>query len=249
MALLHGTGRGVRIAVLDSGVNPRFPLLQNRVGAVYNCQKEGESLRIDEMRPDENSDRTGHGSYVESCIRKVAPDARIDHFRVLDADNNTSGTLLCYVLDHVVEQGYHIVHLSLGTRTESHVPWLVGITKRAYERHTSIVAAASNVGSTVYPSKFPYCISCDATSAEHPLQVRFRPHSVIEFSGWGINVPVEGPNNVIEQLTGSSYAAAHITGLAARVVEILGGTPSPLDVKTTLRDYALELERHTRQAV
>lgn len=238
--LLLATGNGVRVAVLDSGVNPRFPTLNGNVGKVFDCI-EGDTLIVNPLSPEINTDRNGHGSFVQSCIHVVAPEATIDHFRILDADNNCDSSLLCYVLDYVIDQGYQVINLSLGTRNEEHIPWLVSIMKRAYEKNICVVAACSNVGNSLYPARFTYCISVDAMIAQHPLQLRFKASSVVEFSGWGVNVPVPGPTNKPVYLTGSSYAAGHVSGLCARAIEIQD-SPSPLDTKILLREYARGFE-------
>lgn len=236
-SLMLSTGAGVRIAVLDSGINPAFPMLRRRLGRVFDCDEVSGEITITELPDGTNSDRSGHGSFVESCLLSVAPDAVIDHFRILGPANSASGSLLCYVLDHAIQRGYHIVHVSLGTRNEEHVPWLVSIMKRAYETETCLVAACSNIGSSLYPAWFTYAITCDAMVAPHPMHLRFNPRSIVEFSAFGVNVPMLDERGRTIPLTGSSYAAAHVTGLAARVVEILGMS-SPLDVKLALREYA-----------
>lgn len=240
-SLLLSTGAGVKVAVLDSGVNPHFPTLRGKVGKIFDCQDGDAGLQIRQLPAGENADRNGHGSFVQSCIQVVAPDAEVDHFRILDENNNCDSSLLCYVLDHVAGQGYQVINLSLGTRNEEHIPWLVSIMKRAYERNICVVAACSNIGNSLYPARFTYCVSVEAMAAQHPLQLRFKPNSVVEFAGWGINVPLAALGDRQAFLSGSSYAAGHVSGLCARVIEMQRAA-SPLDTKIMLREYALTLE-------
>ena len=112
--------------------------------------------------------------------------------------------------------------------------------KRAYESNVVVVAACSNVGNWLYPATFTYCVSVNAMPATHAMQVRFHPGSVVEFSGLGVNVPIAGPSDQSIFVTGSSYAAAHISGLCARILEIRPDS-SPLDVKLILREYAISM--------
>ena len=240
--LLLSTGSNVRVAVLDSGLNPQFPALRGRNAKIFDCTLENESLQVTELSGTENSDRNGHGSLVQSCVSAVAPDAQVDHFRILDEHNQCDSTLLCYVLDHVIEQKYDVINLSLGTRNEEHLAWLVSIVKRAYENNIVVVAACSNVGNSLYPARFTYCVSVDAMAAQHPLQIKFKANSVVEFSAMGVNVSVPGLSEKQKFVTGSSYAAGHISGLCARIIEIQGRC-QPLDVKILLREYARSLER------
>jgi subtilisin family serine protease len=240
-SLLLRTGNGVKVAVLDSGIHPELPLLKSRNNKVFGCELTPKGLEVTELPAGEVSDRNGHGSCVQSCIVSVAPEVEIHHYRILDKFNNCPSALLCYVLDHALEKDYQVINLSLGTRNEEHVPWLVSSMKRAYEQNISIVAASSNVGNVLYPGRFTYAISCEAILATNPMHIRFRKNSVVEFAAWGIQVPIPGVNGLPFQVTGSSFAAAHITGLVARIIELMG-TSSPLDAKVLLREYAKNIE-------
>jgi subtilisin family serine protease len=239
--LLMCTGAGARVAVLDSGRNPDFPALKTRNGDVFGCVLRNGALDIKRLSHTENTDRSNHGSIVESLLRNIAPDAHVDHYRILDANCGCDGDLLCSVLEHVVKSGYHVINLSLGTRNERLLPRLVGVLKTAYESDVTIVASSSNIGNSVYPARFPYCISTTAHPARHGLHLVFTPRSVIEFGAWGVDVPIDGPDNELLRVSGSSYAAAQVSGLAARAVQLLGAQASPLDVKMLLRNYAQEM--------
>lgn len=239
-SILLGTGAGVRVAVIDSGVNPQYPSLRGRIRRIVDCSHGKKGVVLTDLPPHENSDRTGHGSLVQSCLMSVASEANVDHFRVLDENNATDSSLLCYVLDYAIEQKYNIINVSLGTSSEYHLPWLVSLMKRAYESNVVVVAACSNVGNWLYPATFTYCVSVSAMPATHAMQVRFHSGSVVEFSGMGVNVPVAGPADQSIFVTGSSYAAAHISGLCARILEIRPDS-TPLDVKVLLREYALSM--------
>lgn len=234
------TGQGVRVAVLDSGVNPAVASVRGHTFDVFDCSATPEGLQVRKLPPGLASDRNGHGTLVHACVLATAPEATVDHFRILDSHNGCDSTLLCYVLDHVVEQGYQVVNLSLGTRSEEAIPWLVSIMKRAYERNVVVVASASNVGNALYPARFTYCVSVEAASLGGPLGLRYVPSSVIEFAGHGVEVSVAWDNaseTPPKMVTGSSYAAAHVSGLCARALE-LDATATPLDVKLFLREYA-----------
>ncbi|NBO37344.1 hypothetical protein EBU99_02040 [bacterium] len=246
-SILLSTGAHVRVAVIDSGVNPQFPALRGKLGRIFDCSHGSQGLCLEEVAAGENSDRSGHGSLVQSCLMSVAPEAKVDHFRVLDENNVTDSSLLCYVLDHIIDQGYQIVNVSLGTSSEYHLPWLVALMKRAYESNVVMVAACSNVGNWLYPATFTYCVSVNAMPAAHAMQVRFHSGSVVEFSGMGVNVPVAGPADQSLFVSGSSYAAAHVSGLCARILETRPEC-GPLDVKILLREYAQSMDGSSQVA-
>ena len=237
------TGAGVRVAVLDSGVNSAFPALANKRNRVFDCQKKGGNGVSFALLPYEgDADTNGHGSVVQSCLVGVAPDVEVDHYRILDRENQCDGALLCHVLEHVIEQGYEVVNLSLGTKLEKYVPWLVTIMRRAYEKNTAIVAAAVHQGQVLYPARFTSAFSCDAHAHPDPLLLHFQSNSVIEFAAWGVQVPVQGPEHRQYVVSGSSYAAAHLSGLVARAIEALGKGASVLELKLLLKQYATGFE-------
>ena len=266
LGIFLSTGAGIRIAVLDSGVTPSALPVRGKAFDVFDCTATAEGLHVRKLPPGLASDRNGHGTIVQGCVLAAAPDATVDHYRILDENNQCDSTLLCYTLDHVLDQGYNIVNLSLGTRNEGSVPWLVSIMKRAYERNAVVVASASNVGNALYPARFTYCISVEAAALGGPLGLRYLPSSVIEFAGHGVEVEVRSyvdtesstdfdadadlesrvdfdeeahteDSGAPKRVSGSSYAAAHVTGLCARLLEVDRGL-SPLDVKILLREYA-----------
>lgn len=240
-SVMLSSGNGVRIAVLDSGIDSGFSGLAQNRGRSFVLEQSEKGLEVRECPADMPTDASGHGSCVQSCILAAAPDAIVDHYRILDEFNNCPSRLLCLALDHVLDKDYQIVNLSLGTRNETVIPWLVSIVKRAYESNVCLVAASSNIGNSLFPGRFTYAISVGASEGNHPLQIGFHPNQVVEFSGWGIAVPIATKGGRVIEVSGTSYASGFVTGIAARVIETLGHS-RPLDVKVTLRDFALASE-------
>lgn len=233
------TGVGVRVAILDSGANPALPGVRDSNYRGFICNYQKSDFSIEEAKADKSFDRNGHGSIVQSCLSAVAPDVDIDHYCILDENNHCDIALLCYTLDHVLEQNYNIVNLSLGTRNEEYIPWLVSIMKRAYEKNVILITASSNVGNVLFPARFTYCLSVDAMFATQRLALAYHENSVIEVSAFGVDVPVRSTFDNEIKVTGTSYAAAHVSGLVARAIEAYGPL-SMIEVKTLLKQYARE---------
>jgi subtilisin family serine protease len=246
-SVMLASGAGVRVAVLDSGIDPAFPALTENRGQSFILEDIGQGLVVREVPVSVRTDASGHGSCVQSCLLAAAPDAIVDHYRILDEFNNCPSRLLCLALDHVIEKRYNIVNLSLGTRNENVVPWLVTIVKRAYETGTCLVAASSNIGNSLFPGRFTYSISVSACEGDGPLALAFHPGKVVEFSGWGINVPIAVDAGHIVRVSGTSYASGFVAGICARIIETLGHS-QPLDVKLTLRNLAQAADPDLRTA-
>jgi subtilisin family serine protease len=81
--LHHLTGKGVRIAVLDSGIDTTHPALDGlKLADDIAFERDGPFLKA----VDTSGDVIGHGTAIAWIIRSMVPDAEIGSFRVLDAD-------------------------------------------------------------------------------------------------------------------------------------------------------------------
>jgi subtilisin family serine protease len=89
----------VRIAVIDSGVNPSHPHIS----------------RIDGGFPDDFLDRLGHGTAVMAAIQEQAPDAEYFAVRVFDRELRTNIDALIAAIEWCVDHQMDVVNLSLGS--------------------------------------------------------------------------------------------------------------------------------------
>ena len=119
-AMLKGRGRGVRIAVLDSGIEWAHPDLRNVrkaddliIGEVNGC------LEVQEGR---GEDVFGHGTAVAGILHEVAPKAEIGSFRVLDFRNESQSEMICFGARLAIERGYHILNCSFCARIRAGRP-------------------------------------------------------------------------------------------------------------------------------
>lgn len=113
-------GEGVRIAVLDTGVDTRHPALRHRLIA-------GRDFVDDDDDPSERAGRTageyGHGTHVAGLIAKAAPQAQLMPLRVLNSKGRGNGWVLAEALLYAVDpdgdpstaDGAQIINLSLGS--------------------------------------------------------------------------------------------------------------------------------------
>jgi subtilisin family serine protease len=120
-AHLTGTGTGVRVAVLDTGVDARHPLLAGRLLPGYDFV-DGDN-DPGEVGSALTSSAYGHGTHVAGLVALVAPGARIMPLRVLDAAGFGNAWVLGEALLHAAnpdgvpgtDDGAHVINLSLGS--------------------------------------------------------------------------------------------------------------------------------------
>ncbi|WP_424210944.1 S8 family serine peptidase [Streptomyces sp. BI20] len=225
-----GTGAGVRVCVVDSGVQGDHPL----VGAVDRAMTvvENEAGEV-EVVPCEPTDRAGHGTACAGVIRSLAPEASISSVQVLTDGKSGSGPALLAGLDWAVEEGFDVVNLSLATTRPALTARLHELVDRAYFRRCALVVSAHNRPVPSYPWSFSSVISVASHDEDDPMTYYYNPSPPVEFHARGVRVPVAWPGGGTIRSTGNSFAAPHIAGLCAL---ILGKHPwlTPFQLKTVL---------------
>jgi subtilisin family serine protease len=138
MYLRERTGRGVRIAVIDSGVHAAHPHVNGVAGGVAICE-DGALSR-------EYLDRLGHGTAVAAAIREKAPDAELFAIKVFWRSLATDVATLTRALDIAATNGAQVINVSLGTSDPQHRDELAAAVARAASAGAIVVAADEDRG-------------------------------------------------------------------------------------------------------
>ncbi len=227
------TGEGVRVAVIDSGIEADHPLLGGCVdaddGIVVTVTDDGSV----EMTPGPHDDVFGHGTACAGIIHSIAPKARITSIRVLGANLGGKAAAFHAGLVWAIEQGFDVVNLSLGTTKKDWALAFHEVCDDAYFAGSFIVTAANNVPRASYPSLFASVASVACNTTTDPLRFHANPNPPTEFLARGIDVEVAWKGGGTIRTTGNSYAAPHIAGLAA-LVRSKHPDLRPFQVKTVL---------------
>src|SRR3954462_111300 len=101
------TGAGVRVCVIDSGIDVH-PLVGDVHSAVAITRDDDGELRVE---PDEQGDLCGHGNACAGVIRSFAPDCELHSVRVLGAGSSGQGAVLVEGLRHAVAERYDVINL------------------------------------------------------------------------------------------------------------------------------------------
>jgi subtilisin family serine protease len=120
LSLAHtfSKGAGVKVAVLDTGVDPAHPALANKLLPGYDFV-DNDSIPS-EVGTTANLGY-GHGTHVAGLIALAAPLAKIIPYRVLDLNGEGNAWVLAEAVQRAIDDGAHIINLSLGTPVRSDV--------------------------------------------------------------------------------------------------------------------------------
>lgn len=237
----HFTGRGVRVAVIDSGIDVTHPDLVGLVKrAAVIDQVDADQHECREIPVEESEDSFGHGTGVAGVIRVLAPEAELMSIRMLNEYNRGSGEALIAALAWALKQDVDIINLSLTTSRKMVIPSLFELCELAYQKDILIVSSKRNFGDLGCPAMFSSVISVDIDlKIDDPWQLRFLPKSTIEFAAHGTNIQSPTRGGGYQLQTGTSFATPHVTGICALLREAFPGINS-WEAKTILKSICID---------
>jgi len=213
LAQLAGrTGRGIRVAVVDSGVHVDHPHVGSVIGGVA-IDAQGQ-LSNDLM------DRLGHGTAVTAAINEKAPDAQILAVRIFDRALSASGLALITAIRWAAGQQAQLINLSLGTVNEEHREALRAAVVDAASLGAVVVAAAPEPGRSWLPGALPgvVAVRLDWNCPRDQLIATVEPGRDLEVRASGYPRPIPGVEPE-RNLRGTSFSVANATGLLALLLE------------------------------
>ncbi len=151
--LATGTGKGVKVGILDSGVASHLPQLGGRVLSNHEVVEDRhQGTRVVPL--DQGVDVIEHGTACAYIIHRHAPDAELHSVRVIGQSHGATTGKLLAALEFAVEQDWQILNLSLGT--EASYERIARLADRAYYRGQIWIAAKDNKRNKVgYPPGSP----------------------------------------------------------------------------------------------
>jgi subtilisin len=208
------TGVGVRVAILDSGIDADHPAVGG-VNGYLALRDENGAIAYDDAP---HGDAYGHGTACAGLIRALAPDCELYSVQVLGERLTGKGTVLAAGLRWAIDQRMDICNLSLGTTRREFFAALHELADLAYFRRVMLVAAANNMPVPAYPSVFASVIAVAAYAGDDPTQFYYNPDPPVEFGAAGIDQRVAWRDGGWLNASGNSFAAPQITGLVARIL-------------------------------
>ena len=231
----RSTGKGVLVAVVDTGIDENHEAVGSRVSP------HGVSVINDYPTPyDENSSNPeainamrGHGTFVAGLISLVAPDAGLLPIRVLDSDGLGTTDSGAAGIVEAVERGAHVITLAFGTPTQSLV--LNQAIQYANDSGVIVFAASGNDGELgcYYPASNPSVMNvaacdvfeefettsnwCDGVDVISPGSMEILFGMVDDRKSVIGPVPGESGSSEYKAGRGTSFAVGFAAGMAALI--------------------------------
>ncbi len=226
-------GKGIRVAVIDSGIDAQHPAIGAVQGYVAIKQVANELV----FDSSQHADLYGHGTACAGIIRAAAPECELYSIQVLGSRLTSEGAVFAAGIRWAVEHKMHVCNLSLGTTKKHYYVVLHELADSAYHRNMMLVTAANNSPVPSYPSMYASVFSVAAHGIPNSSSFFYNPKPPVEFGAPGIDVRVPWQNGDWIKATGNSFAAPYITGIVAR---ILGKHPelTVFQMKSILRALA-----------
>jgi uncharacterized NAD-dependent epimerase/dehydratase family protein len=221
LEFIHLPGHGVQIAIIDSGIQSNHLEIRHIAGDVD--LESGSGIEVGRMQ--NWRDLSGHGTACAGIIRKIAPDAALYDIRIFDESLTADGHALIAAIRWSIEHQMDVVNLSLGTTDVTFRDELAEVCHQAREAGVILVAAEHNDGHESYPAVFPDVIGVTGGKVHGHYGYYYRPDEKIECVARGDMQRVCWTKPRYIMVSGTSFAAPHITGIVALIRQAYPNAP------------------------
>jgi subtilisin family serine protease len=242
-------GNKVLVAVIDSGIDVSHPDLAGAITASFEAAAENE-------RPHSHGTGMAGAIAAHRNMLGTAPRVGLLTVRAFSTNaNSAEGTTFNILkgLDWAADEGARVINMSFAGPAD---PRLREALQKAYNKGIVLVAAAGNAGpnsAPLYPGADPGVIAVTATDNRDQLFPGSNRGTYIAVAAPGVDVFAPAPDGSYQLTTGTSVAAAEVSGIAALLIErnpaltpaavrkILMQTAKPLGPKSRNRDFGAGL--------
>ena len=216
-------GKGIRVAVVDTGVDQDHPKLRGRIATAQNFVDGGER----------DFARDRHGTAVVGVIAAraddasgfsgIAPEAEVIAAKACWYAARARGKASCSswtlakAIDFAIDMGARVLNLSLAGPPD---PLLARLIARAHQQGTTIVAATVEGGNGPgFPASLQSVIAVVASDARGRIAQHASDGTTSAIAAPGVDVLTIAPRESYDLVSGSSFAAAHVSGVVALLLE------------------------------
>jgi subtilisin family serine protease len=214
-AHLIAQGDHVLIALIDSSVDLSHPELQGVLASGFDAVKTPD-------RPERHGTAMASAIVAHGKLLGVAPAARLlaaRAFEVTPAGTRSTTTRLLDSLQWASDSGARVINMSFAGPAD---PRLHEMIQSARRKGAVLVAAAGNAGPQApwsYPAAYPEVIGVTATDSLDQAFSMANRGPYVAVAAPGVDIMVAAPNGAYDLTTGTSVATAHVSGLAALLLE------------------------------
>ena len=217
------TGRGVRITVIDTGMDQDHPDLRGRIVKLANFVEGGEKSFAQDRHGTAVAGIIGARANDGVGIFGIAPDAELLAAKACWYPQANNGAALCSswtlakALDFAIISNSNVINMSLSGPTDSLLERLL----RAAESRGIIVvaAAAQDADAPGFPALMNCVTAVIASNSKAEVHVPVWATAKVLLAAPGIEILTTAPRESYDFLSGSSLAAAHVTGVVALLLE------------------------------
>ncbi|MFG3657806.1 type VII secretion-associated serine protease mycosin [Streptomyces sp. NPDC047706] len=235
----RSTGEGVRVAVVDTGVDVTNPQLRDAVDAKAGINVLPKNLKDENGDPIERgkengtSDAVGHGTKVAGIIAArpatgtgfvgLAPDATIIPIQQNDAEGHGDTGTLATAIRHAIEAKAGVINISQDTSDAAKPdPDLERAINEAIDRDIVVVASAGNdgVGGNVkrtYPASYAGVLAVAASDRNNERASFSQSGDFVDVAAPGVDMISTVPKGGHCSDSGTSFAAPYVAGVVALV--------------------------------
>jgi hypothetical protein len=242
---LHGaaTGAGVKVAVIDTGVDSSHPELEGRVVDTLDVSGFGASADM-------------HGTAIAGVIAAqpdngegawgVAPGASLLAIKACQPlepgglEARCWSSTLAKAIDGALVRDARVINLSLGGPPD---PLVARLVDAALAEGALVLAAAGNGGpdaAPAHPAALDSVLAVTAVDASERIWERATRGPFVDLAAPGVEIVGPAPGDAYPALSGTSLATAHASGAAALLLE-LDGTLTPAALRSALESSARDL--------
>jgi len=232
--LAHGTG--IRVAVIDSAIDVKHQELASSVVDSYDALGSAEGAHV-------------HGTGIAGAIAAharlmgAAPAAELIAIRAFSGAANgaqSNSYVILKALDYAFQKQARVINMSFAGPKD---PLIERGIDAVATKQILMVAAAGNSGAKsppLYPAANPKVIAVSATDAEDHLLAASNRGSYIAVAAPGAELFLPAPDGKYQMTSGTSFSAAHVSGLAALLLE-RNPALKPDELRATLMRTARDL--------
>ncbi len=262
------TGNGIKVAVIDTGVDDKNPQLKGKVDAgpdllTDTLRKKGKQLPATNSSTEDN---VGHGTKVAGIIAAapvpgigfvgLAKDARIYAIRQNDAEGNGDVSSLIEAVDKAIEAKVDVINISQDVRVQidpnksenqdrfDNDQALKAAMERADKAGIVVVASSGNDGveGPTFPAAYPTVLSVGASDRNNERAPFSQYGDFVKVAAPGVDMLSTVPGHGQCTDNGTSFSAPYVSGLAA-VLKSLHHDWNPMQIRTVIEQTAQRTER------